>query len=296
MPLKTWHVLAAAGVAFIAASMLTDSVKTDAESVRQYTLDRVAKQFPGATLHEIDPREFEVRHVNGRSAFGNVSNAQDVCARTPRKCIDAVDDLVIGLMESLEGEAHPSPDALRPVILAREAIERVAVTPGPSERDGSSSDQVLFDPLAGKLVIAYQLFSPASSTPLTESIRQRMGIGADALRRTAIQIIEERTSEPSVTSVFGGSGIHEIRGPLAASQLLSPARVGAIARTIRADPKTLALQVGIPSYDRVYVVDAEKPEGVALLRSMTKRLYDESMRPVSDEIYLVTAAGWQRID
>lgn len=283
MALRARTVVGAAAVAFIAAALVTEGVKTDPESVHAYALERVRKQFPEARVTPLEGTEFEIVHANGRRAFANIAHAQEVCKATPRKCIDTVDDLLIGLMNWLEADTPPAPDALRPVITTRTAVDRTAVTPAEDV-----SDRPLTTELAGDLVIGYELATPVASMPLTDALRSRLGIARDSLRAVAIETLGSKTSEPNPSPVFGGLGIHELRGPLAASQLLVPARVGTIQRALRAQ----ALLVAIPTREHVLIVDEASEGGAALLASMSARMYKEAAHPLTAELFVVTHEGW----
>lgn len=288
MALRIRYVVGAAAVAFIAAALVSEGVKTDPESVRKYALERVAAQFRNAEVRALDADEFEIVHPNGRRAIGNLAAAQDTCQRTPRRCLDAVDDLLIGLMDWLEGDPLPAPERLRAVVKARAAVEQVVVTPA---ADGGAG-RPLFAPLAGDVVIAFELASSTTSTPLTEPIRARLGIPTESLATAAIDLLETKTPEPALAPVFGALGIHELRGPLPASQLLSRARVGVVMRGLRA--RTLA--ASLPSRDHVFVVDADNPAALRLLASMTARMFKEAAHPLSSEVYGVTPTGWTVLD
>ena len=286
--MKRWHVLVGIALGVIVLVLSAGAFKTDPESVKRYVTERLAQQFPGATVNDVSASEIELQHPNGLKALASIERTQTACRREPRHCVAAVDQLLITLMEALENDVRPEVEALRPVIVSRADTDRVEVTDS-ADANASVPPRSLDNELADDLLISYQLVNQDSMTRLTEPARRKLGIPADKLRKVAIGMLEHHTPEPTLAPYSSHRGVYELRGVLSNSQLLSATRVELVQRLLR----TTALAASVPSRGRTLVADATQPAHVNALREATTRLHQSAAHPLSPQLFFVAPDGWQ---
>ena len=253
---------------------------TEDEFTRLYA-QAVGAVFTNATVKIVGKRELSMKFTGGNEQKAFLDNAWIEAANNPTGRVEIVRRYLKALTYSTES-GLPNTNRIVPVIRGEAYVKQIA------ELGATTTNRIVWEPLAADLDVVYAIDGEGTITFLREDDWKQLGFDLPALRKLAIQNLRRLMPElkrvgDGPTFMLVGNGNYE------SSLLLADGMWANEAKSINGE-----IVAAVPARDMLIFTGSQSPDGLKKLRQVVEEVQKNSSHLISNTILVRRNGKWEK--